>query len=86
MGITENLRRIWLFSPSKIKGFDSFSKQPTQLIFQLNSSLWHIIVTVIADPKTVVKINNINPYLNFWVRAEEQKPSSGLMSKQSNSS
>ena len=33
MGITEILRRIWLFSANKIKSSESFSKQPTQLIF-----------------------------------------------------
>ena len=32
MGITEILRRIWLFSANKIKIFESVSKQPTQLI------------------------------------------------------
>ena len=32
MGITENLRRIWLFSANKIKTYEYFSKQPTQLI------------------------------------------------------
>ena len=31
MGITEILRRIWLFSANKIES-ESFSKQPTQLI------------------------------------------------------
>ena len=30
MGITEILRKIWLFSANKIKSFDSFSKQSTQ--------------------------------------------------------
>ena len=45
MGITEILRRIWLFSANKIKSFESFSKQPTQLIVKVNSSLRHIIVT-----------------------------------------
>ena len=44
MGITEILRRIWLFSVNKIKRSESFSKQPTQLIVELNSSLRHIIV------------------------------------------
>ena len=44
MGITEILRRIWLFS-AKIKSSESFSNQPTQLIVKLNSSLRHIIVT-----------------------------------------
>ena len=48
MGITEILRRIWLFSANKIKSSESFSKQPTQLIVELNSSLWHIIVTLDA--------------------------------------
>ena len=32
MGITEILRRMWLFSTNKIKSSESFSKQPTQLI------------------------------------------------------
>ena len=32
MGITEVLRRIWLFSANKIRSSESFSKQPTQLI------------------------------------------------------
>ena len=32
MGITETLRRIWLFSANKTKSSESFSKQPTQLI------------------------------------------------------
>jgi len=46
MGITEILRRIWLFSANKIKRSESYSKQPTQHIVQLKSSLWHIIVTL----------------------------------------
>ena len=45
MGITEILRRIGLFSANKIKISESVSKQPTQLIVELNSSLRHIIVT-----------------------------------------
>ena len=45
MGLAESLRRIWLFSANKIKSSDSGSKQPTQLIIELNSSLRHIIVT-----------------------------------------
>ena len=49
MGITEILRRIWLFSANKIKSSESFSKQPTQLIVELNSSLQHIIVTLAYD-------------------------------------
>jgi hypothetical protein len=49
MGIKEILRRIWLFSANNIKSSESFSKQPTQLIIELNSSLRHIIVTLTAD-------------------------------------
>ena len=36
MGITEILRRILLFSANKIKSAESFSKQPIQLIVELN--------------------------------------------------
>ena len=49
MGITEILRRIWLFSANKIKSSESVSKQPTQPIVELNSSLRHIIVTFDLD-------------------------------------
>ena len=45
IGITEILGRIWPFSANKIKSSESFSKQPTQPIIELNSSLRHIIVT-----------------------------------------
>ena len=41
IGITEILRRVWLFSANKIKSSESGSKQPSQL----NSSLRYIIVT-----------------------------------------
>ena len=44
-GINKILKRIWLYSANKIKSSESFSKQPTQLIVELNSSLRHIIVT-----------------------------------------
>ena len=40
------MRRIWLFSANKIKSSESFSKQPTQLIVELNWALRHIIVTL----------------------------------------
>ena len=49
MGITEILRRIWLFSANKIRSSESFSKQPTQLIHELNSSLRQIIVTYVRQ-------------------------------------
>jgi hypothetical protein len=42
MGITEILRRICLFSANNIKS----SEQPIQLIVLLNSTFWHIIVTL----------------------------------------
>ena len=44
MGITEILRRIWLFIANKIKSSEFFNKQQTQLNVELNSSLLHIIV------------------------------------------
>ena len=43
MGTTEILRRIWLFSANQIKSSEFLSKQPTQLIVELNSSLRQII-------------------------------------------
>ena len=39
MGITEILGRIKLFSENKIKGSESFSKQPTQLIIAADNWL-----------------------------------------------
>ena len=42
MEITEILRRIWLFSANKIKSSES---EPTQLIVELNSSLWQKLGT-----------------------------------------
>ena len=48
MGVTEILRKIWLFSANEIKSSESFSKQPTQLIVGPNSSLRYIIVTFTA--------------------------------------
>ena len=40
MGITEILRRIWLFSANKIKSSESVSKQPTQLIVAVEIKMW----------------------------------------------
>ena len=37
MGITEILRRIWLFPANKIKSSESGSKQPTQLIIAVHN-------------------------------------------------
>ena len=49
MGITEILSRIWLFPANQIKTSESGSKEPTQLIVELNSSLRHIIVTQVIQ-------------------------------------
>ena len=46
MGVTEILRRIWLFSANNIKSSESVSKQPTQLIIELNSSLRQKLGTI----------------------------------------
>ena len=61
MGITEILRRIWIFPAKKIKKkpFVSFSKPPTQLIVKLNSSLLHIIVTLNLHTSTMA-LNYLN--------------------------
>ena len=64
MGITEILGRIWLFSANKIKSSESFSKQPTQLVMELNSSLWHIIVTLLSSQEhTALVHQNDKPYV-----------------------
>ena len=47
MGITELLRRIWLFSANNIKSSESFIKQ-SQLIVKLNSSLRQIIDSLLS--------------------------------------
>ena len=49
MGITEILRRIWLFSADKVKISESVSKQPTQFILELNSSLWQKLGTYVLS-------------------------------------
>jgi len=59
MGITEILGKIWLFSANKIKSSESGSKQPTQLIVKLNSSLWHIIVTHISTASLFLAWNGL---------------------------
>ena len=61
MGIREILRRIWLFSANKIKDSESFSKQPTQLISELNSSLPQVIVTIDSE-----KLNQNSRKLAQW--------------------
>ena len=63
MGIPEILRRIWLPFANKTKKFESFSKQPTQLIIELNSSLRHIVVTKACSTTTVARRRPIGKLL-----------------------
>ena len=65
MGITEFLRRIWLLSANKIKSSESFSKQPTQLIVELNSSLRHIIVTNVASQHYIHELASASVHTRF---------------------
>ena len=58
MGIPEILRKIGLISANKIKSSESFSKQPTQLIVKLNSSLQHIIVTIMLNQTIDFRVHN----------------------------
>ena len=56
------MSRVWLLSANKIKSSNFFSKQPTQLIVKLKSSLRHIIVTKASPP------------LIDWKTAEKRLP------------
>ena len=47
------MRRICLYSANKIKSSESGSKQPILLIVELNSLLWHIIVTKTTTKNTI---------------------------------
>ena len=57
------LRRIWLFSASS----ESFSKQPTQLIIDLNSPLRHIIVTNAFSRKKITIFLIFRLCCNQWL-------------------
>ena len=59
MGVTEILRKIWLFSANEIKSSESFSKQQNQIIVKLNSSLCHIIVTKACISSIIIKTSQI---------------------------
>ena len=59
MGKPEVLIRTWLFSANKTNSSESFSKQPTQFIVELNSSLRHIIVTNIRFKLLTKKIQSV---------------------------
>ena len=79
MGITEILRRIWLFSANKIKSSESFSKQSTQLIVELNSSLRHIIVTLYSLMQRQIQI--FIKFNYFW-QSKNKSPVSPQKSRQ----
>ena len=81
MGITEILRRIWLFSANKIKSSESFSKQSTQLIVELNSSLQHIIVTHILYSLMQRQIRIFMKFNYFW-QNKNKSPVSPQKSRQ----
>ena len=66
MGLTEILRRIWLFSANKIT--ESFSKQPYQFIVELNLSLRHIIASIWFYEFQI--LDCIQLYL-FWLSSPE---------------
>ena len=70
MGITESLRRIWLFSANKIKS--SESEQPTQLIVELNSSLRHIIVTIVFTSMTYITLSFLLSVIMHFVKEFEK--------------
>ena len=56
---------------NKIKSSESFSKQPTQLIVELNSSLRHIIVTMQVF-QILMTLN-----ANLFLKSEMIKPLEG---------
>ena len=60
MGMKEILRRIWLLFAYKTKSSEAFSKQLTQLIVKLNSSLRHIIVTQVWQETHAWNISNFS--------------------------
>ena len=51
MGITEILRRIWLFSANKIKSSESISKQQTQLIIAAHNCHIEVLYIKICNFK-----------------------------------
>ena len=71
VGITENLKRIRLFSANKIKSSQSFSKEPTQLIIELNSSLRHKIVTI-SFSIDILKIFLLLAFKDLYYAPESQ--------------
>ena len=72
MGITELLRRIWLFSANKIKSSESVRNQPTQLIVKINSSLPSFHVSNFKSSKKLWLTFGVS-YLVFSHRLMQQK-------------
>ena len=72
MGITEILRRIWLFSANKIKSSESVSKQPTQLIVELiiTAHNCHIGQNNFGNkiPYPFIGSSQINTFSNFSIK------------------
>ena len=64
MGITEILRRIWLFYANKIKSSEFVSKKPTQLILELNLSLeqklgtYYLFISGFAKKKAFLTVTS----------------------------
>ena len=59
----------WLFSTNRIECSESFSKQPTELIVELNSSLRHIIVTIVTlihDDLLLVELSVFYTFYTFF--------------------
>ena len=71
IGITEILRRSWLFSANKIQSSEPFSKQTIQLIVKLNSSLRHIIVTITFGPSFPDK--NGKCRIDIWLFSDKYR-------------
>ena len=68
MGITEIMRRIWLFSAEKIKSYESFSKQPTQLIITAHNCHFGARAEISPTVSTYPKLRNLDFIGNtIWV-------------------
>ena len=68
MGITETLRRIWLFSANKIKSSEYFSKQPTELIIAEHNCHTNSVAAAVTVvwPSCLAKIYSggpVSPYV-----------------------
>ena len=72
MGIIEILKRIWLLSENKIRSSESVSKQPTQLIFELNSSLRQKLGTLeLVTDSQLEEVQMKPPFVPNFCRNDE---------------